>query len=92
MRTETKLSPDKTWIPVGVAVAGLCSFVVGAFWVGLAYQRILSNQDVQGETLTRLERKLDGLGSEFMSKKDFEIFVESLRAGNPDLNVPKMMR
>ena len=87
-----KLAPDKTWIPVGVAVAGLCSFVVGAFWVGLAYQKILSNQDVQGATLQRLERKLDGVGNEFITRERFEQFVQLLKAANPELTVPVVTR
>lgn len=87
-----KLHPDKTWIPVGVAVAGLCSFVVGAFWVGLAYQRILSNQDVQGATLQRLEQKMDGVSSEFLTRERFNDFVQLLKAANPTITVPVVTR
>jgi hypothetical protein len=90
--TDVKISPDKTWIPVGVAVAGLCSFVVGAFWVGLAYQKILSNQDVQGATLQRLERKLDGVGDEFLTRERFDQFIHLLKVANPSLIVPVVTR
>lgn len=90
--SDVKISPDRTWIPVGVAVAGLCSFVVGAFWVGLAYQRILSNQDVQGQTLQRLERKLDGVHDDFVTSERFEQFVQLLKAANPTLSIPIVTR
>ena len=87
-----KLAPDKTWIPIGVAAAGLCAFVVGGFWVGLAYQKILSNQGIQGETMTRLERKIDGISGEFVTRERFELFIELLKASNPSLTVPMVAR
>lgn len=89
---DVKLVPDKTWIPVGVAVAGLCAFVVGAFWVGLAYQQILSNQDTQGAALQRVERKLDGVNNEFVTREQFNTFIELLKATNPTLTVPVVTR
>ena len=84
-----KFSPDKTWISVSVAVAGLASFIVGAFWVGLTYQKILSNQDSQAATLQRLEIKIDGMNSEFVTRDQFQSFIELLKAANPSLSVPR---
>lgn len=87
-----KLTPDKTWVPVGVLIVGLCSFVVGGFWVGITYQKILSSQDAQGATLQRLEFKIDGVSNEFVTRERFESFIELLKAGNPSLNVPVVAR
>lgn len=79
-------------MPVGVAIAGLCSFVVGAFWFGLAYQRILSNQDLQAQTLERLERKLDSVVVQFVTRERFELFMELLKQNNPNITVPMVNR
>lgn len=83
-----RLHPDRTWIPIGVACAGIVTFVVAAFWVGLAYQQILSSQDVQKETLQRLERKLDGVTADYVTRERFDVFVETLKASNPELKIP----
>lgn len=90
--SDVKIAPDRTWIPVGVAIAGLCSFVVGSFWVGLAYQKILSNQDVQADTLQRLERKLDVVTTQFLTREKFDTFLELLKAANPTINIPVVAR
>ena len=88
--SDMRLHPDRTWVPIGVAVAGIVSFVVAAFWVGLAYQQILSSQDVQKETLQRLERKIDGVTSEYVTRERFSIFLDALKASNPDLKIPAL--
>lgn len=90
--TGVKLTPDKTWVPIGVAIAGLASFVVGAFWFGLAYQKILSNQETQGVTLQRVERKVDGISEDFVTRERFDVFVNLLRSSNPNLVVPSVTR
>lgn len=87
-----KLSPDKTWIPIGVAVAGLIAFVATAFTAGSAYNQILTNQASQNESLKRLEIKLDQWPGEYVSVRGLKQWIEILKLKNPGHDVPDYPR
>lgn len=87
-----KVHPDKTWIPIGVAFAGLVSFVVGAFWVGSAYQQILSNQAEEKAARLAFERKLDEIVNNHVTVRQHAAWIDVLRARNQSLSIPDLPR
>ena len=89
---NVKLSPDKTWIPIGVAIGGLITLVTGAVWVSSSFQELAySNKDL-ASALLRVEGVLDRLVADSVDAKELQSWIEVFRAQNPTLKVPDTPR
>jgi hypothetical protein len=87
---EVKLTPDKTWIPVGVAIAGLVSLVTGAVWVTSSFQSLeFSNRELSN-SIKRVESTLDRLLADGVSTRQMQQWIEILKARNPSILVPEL--
>lgn len=85
-----KLSPDKTWIPIGVAVAGLASLVAGAVWVTSSFQSLeFTNKELSNE-VRGVKSTLDRLLADGVSTRQAQQWIEIFKARNPTLNVPDL--
>lgn len=90
--SDVKLSPDKTWIPIGVALGGIASLVVGAVWVSSSFQELsYSNRDLSN-SVKRVETTLDRLLADGVSDRQAQQWIEIFRAKNPNLHVPDLPR
>lgn len=89
---DVKLSPDKTWIPVGVALGGIASLVLGAVWVSSSFQDLsYSNRDLSN-SVKRVETTLDRLLADGVSDRQAQTWIELFRVQNPNLKVPDLPR
>lgn len=87
---DVKLSPDKTWIPIGVAVAGLASLVAGAVWVTSSFQSLeFTNKELSNE-VRGVKSTLDRLLADGVSTRQAQQWIEIFKARNPTLNVPDL--
>lgn len=77
-----KLTPDKTWIPVGVAVSAIMAFAGGAVWINNQLQTLAFS-------LSRVESKVNDLQDRW-SRDQMQNWVEILKARNSTLNVPEV--
>ena len=87
-----KLTPDKTWIPIGVAIAGIASFVTCAVWISLSMQALEFKQQATNESVQRVEKTLDQLLADGVSTRLLQQWIEILKARNPTLQVPDLPR
>lgn len=89
---DVKISPDKTWIPIGVAVAGIVSLVTGAVWVSSSFQELsYSNRDL-ASSVKRVETTLDRLLADGVSVRQAQQWIELFRLQNPTAKVPDLPR
>lgn len=89
---NVRLSPDKTWIPIGVAVGGIVSIVVGALWVNNSFQQLaFSNKEMAG-AVKRVETTLDRLVTDGVQTRQMLQWIELARARNPNLSIPDLPR
>lgn len=77
-----KIAPDKTWIPVGVAVSAILAFAGGAVWISGQLQTLAF-------ALSRLETKVNDLQDRW-TKEQMQNWTEILRARNSTLSVPEV--
>jgi hypothetical protein len=90
--SDVKISPDKTWIPIGVAVGGIISLVAGAVWVSSSFQELsYSNRDLSS-SVKRVESTLDRLLADGVSDRQAKQWIELFRVQNPNLKVPDLPR
>ena len=90
--SDVKLSPDKTWIPIGVAIGGIASLVVGAVWVSSSFQDLsYSNRDL-ASSVKRVETTLDRLLADGVSVRQAQQWIELFRLQNPTTKVPDLPR
>jgi hypothetical protein len=87
---DVKLTPDKTWIPVGVAVAGLASLVAGAVWVTSSFQSLEFTNKQLDQSVRRVEQTLERLLADGVSTRQAQQWIEIFKARNPSLNVPDL--
>lgn len=89
---DVKLSPDKTWIPIGVALGGIASLCIGAVWVSTSFQDLsYSNKDL-ASSVKRVESTLDKLLADGVSDRQAQTWIELFRVQNPTLKVPDLPR
>lgn len=88
--SDVKITPDKTWIPIGVAVAGLASLVAGAVWVTSSFQSLeFTNRELSNE-VRGVKITLDRLLADGVSTRQAQQWIEIFKARNPTLNVPDL--
>jgi hypothetical protein len=90
--SDVKLATDKTWIPLGVAIGGLASVVMGAVWVSSSFQDLsYSNKDL-ANSVKRVESTLDRLLADGVSNRQAQQWIELFRLQNPTVKVPDLPR
>lgn len=77
-----RLTPDKTWIPIGVATTAIIAFCGGALWINNQLQTLAFS-------LNRLESKVEGLQDRW-TRENMHQWVELFRARNATLSVPEV--
>jgi hypothetical protein len=89
---DVKLTPDKTWIPIGVALGGIASLVVGAVWISSSLQSLqFSNENLAG-AVSRVETSIDRVVQDGISRRELQQWIEVARARNPTLILPDVIR
>lgn len=83
-----KLSPDRVWISLGVAITSLISCASGAVWIALNMQGFKYSTDALNQSVNRIETRVDSILSDTIKRRDFENFLELLKARNPTLVIP----
>lgn len=90
--SDVRLSPDRTWIPIGVALGGIASLVVGAVWVSSSFQDLsYSNRDLSS-SVKRVESTLDKLLTDGVSTRQAQQWIDLVRLQNPSLKIPDLPR
>ena len=90
--SDVKLTPDRTWIPIGVALGGIASLVLGAVWVSNSFKDLsYSNRDL-AKSVQRVESTLDKLLVDGVSNSRMQQWIELFRVQNPSLKVPDLPR
>lgn len=90
--SDVKIAPDKTWIPVSVALGGIASLVGGAVWVSSSFQELsYSNKELAG-AVKRVEQTLDRLVADGVSTRQAQQWIELFRVQNPAIKVPDLPR
>lgn len=79
---EAKVN-EKTWVPLGVAVAAIAAFAGGAVWLNTALVRI----DLRLQGLEEHHLKNDG---RWVSINEFFTWSHMLRVQNPEIDLPDM--
>lgn len=90
--SDVKLSPDKTWIPIGVALGGIASLVLGAVWVSRSFQDLSFSNRELASSVKRVENTLDRLVADGVSNRQAQQWIELFRVQNPALKVPDLPR
>lgn len=87
-----KLDPGKTWVTVGAAVAAYASLAGAIIWATAVYTRQDSFNTAVLEKLTEMKRSIDLLTNDGISAREFQQWIELMRAKNPSLVIPDPVR
>lgn len=85
-----KLDPDKTWISLSVAIAGVVTIVGGAVWINSAFKDVTYALREQASATKRLEVTLDRIANEYVTRAQLAALLELLRARNPSMTIPDL--
>lgn len=86
--SDVKIAPDKTWIPLGVAIGGIITIVIFALWVNNSFKDLSYQCRELTSSLGRVENAVKGISDQSVKRHELQLFIQVLKAKNPSLSVP----
>ncbi len=90
--TDVKLSPDKTWIPIGVALGGIITVFGVGLWVNNSFKDLAYSNKELASSVRRVEETLDRIHDVSVKRQEMQQWLEVLKARNPGTSVPDFPR
>jgi hypothetical protein len=98
-QNDVKISPDKTWVPLSALIGlimlllgGITTTVWGAVWISSSFQELTHSNILMTISIKRVEEAVDRVTTGAVTQTNFALWLEVLRARNPDLKIPDLPR